>query len=86
MLLRPACHTTASDTDIATDTPTAGALDTTALVTPGVRALAQSLADDPRVIFERPRNTYEYESYYPGAVKGTQEATIVEVAGILPPA
>ena len=72
--------TTDSEADVPTDAPGAGALDTTGLLTPAIRAYAQSLGDNPRAIFESLRNTFEYEPYYFGLVKGTQE-TLDQRAG-----
>lgn len=65
--------TSATDGDLPTDPPTAAAVDGTGLVTPAIAALAAELGNDPLAIYAYVRNTFEYEPYYVGAVKGTQE-------------
>jgi hypothetical protein len=69
-----------SPTDVATDEPSDAALDTTGLVTTDVEALATTLGNDPRAIFEWVRNNIEFEPYYVGVVKGAQE-TLDQRAG-----
>lgn len=63
-----------------TDEPSPASLDGTGLITPDIEALAASLNHDPLAIYEYVRNNFEYEPYYVGAVKGTQE-TLDQMAG-----
>ncbi len=59
---------------IANDSPSSSSLSATdPLITPQIAAAAASLGNDPLRIFAYVRNEFEYEPYYFGMVKGSQE-------------